>query len=181
MKIIPDKQRLIWLVLSLVLFMCASGIFWYVKFNYAAMFIMAFGFILSIRYWFTYGKEIELDAKGITISFLFYRKKVTWKDVKCIRTFDAYNTISHNSSLSEGLEIFLREKNRPRWLRPDAYGFYMNSINYLFFSFSGTEQQPKGRRLPVDYKVDERELTSILHKWGIPVEEKRNRRKKGMI
>ena len=136
----------------------------------AAGVIFGIGILSLIHYLLAFARYIKLDATGIRISFLFVEKHFSWDNVVGVSKFDARNCLGYRSSLGLGLEIFLFSPSRPKWLDPGSYCLTCHPFKYIFFSFNGTERQPKDIPNAITYPVDGTLLLSLLQEWGISVQ-----------
>ena len=168
MKIRPEKEIHYCVVFLLGVSLCASFLI-FIATNSLVVFAILFclGAFLTVRFWFAFGRYMELNATGLTISFLIYKKTINWEEVWRVRVFDASKCYGYKSTLSRGVEIFLRKASRPAWLDPTAYCFFFNTANYVFLSFLGTAIQPNGMQYPVYYEVSESDLMEKLREWGV--------------
>ena len=168
MKIRPEKEIHYCVVFLLGVSLCASFLI-FIATNSLVVFAILFclGAFLTVRFWFAFGRCIDMDSSGLIVSFLFFKKRISWENVWQVKVFNASNCIGYKSTLSCGVEVFFHTASRPAWLDPAAYCFFFNTANYVFLSFLGTAIQPNGMQYPVYYEVSESDLMEKLREWGV--------------
>ena len=87
--------------------------------------------LVFIRYWISVGRSIDIDLAGVTISFLWIKKRYLWKELSASR-FDTPHALGSKIEYLSGIEIQKEELRRPRWLKPMAYGIWMHPFTYVY-------------------------------------------------
>lgn len=170
MKIRPNKEIHCTAMFLLGISFCASSlILIYTNSLIGSALLLGLGILLAVRFWFAFGRCIDMKSTGLIVSFLFFKKRISWENIWQVRVFDTSKCIGYKSTLSSGVEIFFHIASRPAWLDPTAYCMFFNTTNYVFLSFSDTAIQPNGMQYPVYFEVSELDFMEKLREWGVSI------------
>ncbi|MBQ4563441.1 MAG: hypothetical protein IJA58_03045 [Lachnospiraceae bacterium] len=131
--------------------------------------VLVFGLplLLMIRYWVATGRTIKLDRYGCEVTFLGYRKKYLWEEMKYRKYENAESYRFYKTLFLES--VFFSRKNirKPIWMSPEWYCIWRHPFSTFFVYF---RPKAKVRRLPVFiYCVEEDEFRQHLAEWGVEI------------
>ena len=143
-----------------------SAIIYTVSESMYVMFIICGIYLLMVtRYWVTIGRTVVLNSYGITISFLWITRIVSWEQLRLRKLFSCEYSFGYRSPYSHGIELSHKPIKRPSWIQPIQYCFIAHPFSYVVINFPPDEEPPI--KYPSVYEYDGDTILSLFEKWGI--------------
>ena len=155
-------------VLALSFVVCASAFLIYTCGSLGgAVFLMAFGGIVVIRYWIAVGRTITFSQEGIRVQMLGFVRFYPWEKVHQKSYFDCTNSFGYKSAYSYGAEFSLSSSRRPHWLMPEEYSVIFHPWSYIFVFFAPQDEIGVRLKYPRLYETEGDAFRETMMEWGL--------------
>lgn len=167
MTICSDKQyQFIVLFLYTSIIVIAALLYVQTKSWLGALVLFACCAPIVTAYWIAVGRRIVLDSNGIEVSFLWYKKKMPWMEMRIKKYFHVdRSSYGYRDPYTDGVEFCLKNIQRPKWIKPFQYAVLAHPISYIVFHFP--VNVPQKVIYPPLYEVDKAILDRKLADWNV--------------
>lgn len=117
-------------------------------------------------------RKIELDKTGLSIKFLFIKKKYTWEQLK-IKRIELYETqkikYTYEDKRTKVVVFSPKRIIKPKSLLPVSYFIFpfANPFSYVFINLTGNDNFPAPRGY---YEFDEDIFMDKMKEWGVELD-----------
>ena len=169
MKIKTDTMGIM-CVIAVFLCVTLSAVLFCIQFqDISGLLLLIITYPVCFVYWLSIGRTIEIDAFGITVTFLFYKKHYLWDDLHLKRYVDCRKCYGFKDIALSGAEFAIKPIRRPDWMKPSMYSVYFHPFSYIYVYF-----KPKvfvKNQYPLFFGVDENSFKEALNQWGVNMQD----------
>ena len=156
---------------------CSMGVVLFIKFaqDYI-IFALAFGglwLVLCTRFLYTTCKTIYMDESGCTVTFLFFKQKYKWEELKTKRiTYNGAKAskLAFRHYQYEKTVVFSKKENLKTSKYIDIethYNICLKPWSYFIVNIKDKNQKASSPT----YEVDEEYFMSKMKEWGVELTE----------
>lgn len=139
--------------------------------------ILGIGVIVTVRYWIMLMRKLIMDEQGCTVSFLWFKKKYYWNQLK-VKRIESYEKHQGYSIPYTGGVIFSKKSvYKPIGWTPLYYNWLFHPFSFFFVNFAVqlNLKRTKARPCPPIYEIKEEVFLSQMQEWGVELEDTRKK------
>lgn len=150
-----------------------------IVFFYSDIEVLVGVIVLFTRLWMTMDRTLIMDEEGCTVSFLGFRKKYLWKNlrIKRIERYYYSNGAYNDYDDSRAIVFSVHRIHKPRWMQAYDYSFLIHPFSFFFVycpSLHSDGKENKKRWYSL-YEVNEREFLEQMKNWNVELEDTRRK------
>lgn len=165
MKIKTDMTGMMCVIVA---FLCVtlSAVLFCIQFHDASgLLLLIIAYPICFAYWLSVGRTIDIDAWGITVTFLFIKKHYLWNDLEVKRYINCEKSYGARDIVLSGAEFYAKPVRRPNWMKPSVYSGFFHPFSYIYVYFRSAEVDKN--RYPLFYGINENSFKDALNQWGV--------------
>jgi len=121
-------------------------------------------FLLLFQYWIVTGKTIEMDKDGCTITFLFYKKRYLWNEIRFRKYEDAEDFRWYRTAFVKSVIFSPKKIYKPVWMDITLYCILLHPLSVFYVYFKPKQLISEEFLI---YCVEEEAFRQHLTEWGV--------------